>query len=430
MRSGSRCSRRGPLPHRSRKLPVLAAQRLQKRFAPGQLADAAVQFLALAGQDLVHPGQVPAAQVLRDHLQGHPQVLQSHDQGQPVQLQRRIEPVALFVDIGGPEQADLVVIVQCLFVHAGQFGKGRRPQILFFASFPLDCPAAGWFMIDPAYQKMLHSATGRGENPMSQETSPNRKRPAVGAGAPCAAALCGALLRFAGPIILTMVATQLYSVADTMIVGLCLDAGALAAVSNASTVLMVFLFVSGGMELGGGLLLAARRPTSTPDELSASVYNLLFIDGVLGLLMAGAGLLGAEWLLRLIRTPRRHPAPGGGIHPLLPGRPALFDGLRPVQTAGDGLRQLENAPVCRAGHLGAEHSAGPCLGGALRGGGHRGGHRPFPGGGVPVHAVVSAPHPPDRAVPPRHAGPPLPVGSVPAGGPQRHPAGQRAGGRA
>ena len=83
-----------------------------------------------------------------------------------------------------------------------------------------------------------------------------------------------ALLRFAGPIILTMVATQLYAVADTMIVGLCLDAGALAAVSNASTVLMVFLFVSGGMELGGGLLLAARRPTAAPEELSAAVYNL------------------------------------------------------------------------------------------------------------------------------------------------------------
>ena len=33
--------------------------------------------------------------------------------------------------------------------------------------------------------------------------------------------------------------------------------------------------------------------------------------------------------------------------------------------------------------------------GPFGGGGHRGGHRPFPGGGVPVHAVVSAPHPPD-----------------------------------
>ena len=72
-----------------------------------------------------------------------------------------------------------------------------------------------------------------------------------------------ALLSFAGPVILSMVATQLYTVADTMIIGLCLDANALAAVSNASTALMVFMFISGGMELGGGLLLAAKRPTAS-----------------------------------------------------------------------------------------------------------------------------------------------------------------------
>ena len=112
-----------------------------------------------------------------------------------------------------------------------------------------------------------------------------------------------ALLRFAGPVILTMVATQLYTVADTMIIGLCLDANALAAVSNASTALMVFMFISGGMELGGGLLLAARRPTSSPDQLSAIIYNLLFIDGVIGLILTAAGLGSAEWLLRLIHTP-------------------------------------------------------------------------------------------------------------------------------
>lgn len=56
-----------------------------------------------------------------------------------------------------------------------------------------------------------------------------------------------ALLRYALPIILSMVATQFYAVADTMIIGLRLDADALAAVSNASTVLMIFLFISGGM---------------------------------------------------------------------------------------------------------------------------------------------------------------------------------------
>ena len=71
--------------------------------------------------------------------------------------------------------------------------------------------------------------------------------------------VCPALLRYAFPIILSMVATQFYSVADTMIIGLRLDADALAAVSNASTVLMIFLFISGGMELGGGLLVAAGK---------------------------------------------------------------------------------------------------------------------------------------------------------------------------
>ena len=54
-----------------------------------------------------------------------------------------------------------------------------------------------------------------------------------------------ALLRYALPIILSMVATQFYSVADTMIIGLRLDADALAAVSNASTILMLFLFIPG-----------------------------------------------------------------------------------------------------------------------------------------------------------------------------------------
>ena len=112
-----------------------------------------------------------------------------------------------------------------------------------------------------------------------------------------------ALLRYALPILLSMVATQAYTVADTMIVGLRLDAAALAAVSNASTVLMIFLFISGGMELGGGLLLAANRPTATKEELSRLTYNLLFLDGAVSLLMLGLGLPFAEVLLRWINTP-------------------------------------------------------------------------------------------------------------------------------
>ena len=112
-----------------------------------------------------------------------------------------------------------------------------------------------------------------------------------------------ALLRYAFPIILSMVATQLYTVADTMIIGLKLDADALAAVSNASTVLMIFLFISGGMELGGGLLVAANKPTASRSEMSQLLYNLLFVDEVMALVLTGLGFIFLPGLLRLIQTP-------------------------------------------------------------------------------------------------------------------------------
>ena len=112
-----------------------------------------------------------------------------------------------------------------------------------------------------------------------------------------------ALLRYALPMILSMVATQFYAVADTMIIGLRLDADALAAVSNASTVLMIFLFISGGMELGGGLLVAAGKPTATKHEMTELLYNLLFVDEVIALLTTAVGFVTLPALLQLINTP-------------------------------------------------------------------------------------------------------------------------------
>lgn len=113
----------------------------------------------------------------------------------------------------------------------------------------------------------------------------------------------GTLVRFAAPIILSRVTTQLYTVADAMIVGLRLDANALAAVSNGTTVLMLFLFVSGGLELGGNLLAAANRPRTDREGMRRLTYNILFVDLAAGLLMMVLGLWGMDWLLGAIRTP-------------------------------------------------------------------------------------------------------------------------------
>jgi putative MATE family efflux protein len=111
------------------------------------------------------------------------------------------------------------------------------------------------------------------------------------------------LLAFSLPVILTMVTTQLYSTVDTMIVGRMLDADALAAVSNASVVLMIFLFISGGMELGANLLAAAARPTATREEMAQLTYNLLVCDSVLAIAMLVLGEWGIGAFLRLIQTP-------------------------------------------------------------------------------------------------------------------------------
>ena len=111
------------------------------------------------------------------------------------------------------------------------------------------------------------------------------------------------ILQFSIPTILGMAATQLYTVADTMIIGQFMDKYALGAVSNASTVLSAFLFISGGLELGCGLLTASQKPKLEPKELSGLIYNMLFLDLAVGLLILGGGLWGMERFLLLINTP-------------------------------------------------------------------------------------------------------------------------------
>lgn len=100
-----------------------------------------------------------------------------------------------------------------------------------------------------------------------------------------------------------MLATQLYSVADTMVIGLKLDASALAAASNASSVLMIFLFISGGIELGANLLIGAKKPVMSRQEISDLAYNVIFVDGAAALAVTVMGFFAFPALLKMINTP-------------------------------------------------------------------------------------------------------------------------------
>lgn len=111
------------------------------------------------------------------------------------------------------------------------------------------------------------------------------------------------LIRYAVPVILSMAATQFYSIADGMMVGTGLGSPALAAVSNAAVILQFFMFVSGGMELGGNLLIAAYRHRMNPEEMTETVYSLLALDLAVGMILTAAGQLLAGQLLEWIHTP-------------------------------------------------------------------------------------------------------------------------------
>ena len=111
------------------------------------------------------------------------------------------------------------------------------------------------------------------------------------------------LLKYSIPIILSMLTTQLYAIVDTMIIGIKLDSTALAAASNASTVLMIFLFISGGLELGANLLMGAKKPISTDEELSAITYNIVVVDVVIAVILMALGCVLFPSLLTLINTP-------------------------------------------------------------------------------------------------------------------------------
>ena len=136
-----------------------------------------------------------------------------------------------------------------------------------------------------------------------------------------------ALLRYALPIILSMVATQFYAVADTMIIGLRLDADALAAVSNASTVLMIFLFISGGMELGGGLLVAAGK--AAWQMTHAAVEALSRVDG--GVVVTKYGHVKGE-IPGVICCEAGHPVPDENGFAATEKALELVHGLQPVDT--------------------------------------------------------------------------------------------------
>ena len=111
------------------------------------------------------------------------------------------------------------------------------------------------------------------------------------------------IVRFMIPVIIGNIFQQLYSMADTIIVGRFVGVKALAAVGATGTITFLILGFLQGMTTGFTVLTAQRFGAGDQEGMKKSVGNAVTLSAVITVLMTAGSLLGMNGLLRLMQTP-------------------------------------------------------------------------------------------------------------------------------
>ncbi len=111
------------------------------------------------------------------------------------------------------------------------------------------------------------------------------------------------LWKFCLPLFGSIIFQQLYNIADSFVAGKFIGEDALAAVGNSYEVTLIFLAFAFGCNIGCSVVVSRLFGGKQYSELKTTVYTTLIAGGVLCALLMAGGALGAEALLRLIRTP-------------------------------------------------------------------------------------------------------------------------------
>lgn len=114
----------------------------------------------------------------------------------------------------------------------------------------------------------------------------------------------GNLLLFAVPILLGTVVTQLYNVADSVIVGQFVSADALAAVSAGSPVMSIINMFLIGLSTGSTVVIAQRVGTGDGEGLQRAVNTIGCLTLLCSVFITVVGLALSKPLLTLLGTPQ------------------------------------------------------------------------------------------------------------------------------
>ncbi|MGC6768232.1 MATE family efflux transporter [Enterococcus sp. LJL51] len=111
------------------------------------------------------------------------------------------------------------------------------------------------------------------------------------------------LFFFSLPLIGSLLTQQLYSAADMVIVGQLLGAAELAAVGNASTIVLLFIVISGGIELAVEIIFSRYLGQKDERSLAKGTMNILTFGLLLGILLAVIGVFALPSLFDLLKIP-------------------------------------------------------------------------------------------------------------------------------
>ncbi len=111
------------------------------------------------------------------------------------------------------------------------------------------------------------------------------------------------LLLFTLPIALSSILQQLFSAADTAIVGYFGNKNALAAVGTNTEIIALIVTVSSGLAIGANILIAKLIGKGNKEKIPTVITTAVFLSIIIGLIGLGLGQLVANPVLRFIQVP-------------------------------------------------------------------------------------------------------------------------------
>jgi len=110
------------------------------------------------------------------------------------------------------------------------------------------------------------------------------------------------LLKFSLPLLISVIFEQMYSIADSMIAGQCINNDALSAIGVSYPITMIFLAIGYGMNIGCSVIISTLFGAKDYTKMKTAVYTSLISTGVIAAVLTVVGYFTSGLFLRLLGT--------------------------------------------------------------------------------------------------------------------------------